>query len=257
MPKLASPFPWVGGKRLLRDDIIDIIPPHNTYIEAFAGGAWVYWGKEPSEVEVLNDINGDLINLYRQIQTDAEAFYDRYWWLLNARDEYYRILHTIQHDRENLTDLDRAAYYFFVIKNAFGGRFGSGYAFGKRQPPRSAIQHDTLVALSERLSRTYIENLSYERLIKNYDFENAIFYCDPPYVCADGKNYYQFVFDETKHADLRDRLANLKGKFILSYDDVPLVRDLYKGFNIRKTREVRYTLNQKARYKSELLITNF
>lgn len=68
MPKLNSPFPWVGGKRLLRNHIISLIPEHRCYVEAFAGGAWVYWGKEPSKVEVINDINGDLINLYKQIQ---------------------------------------------------------------------------------------------------------------------------------------------------------------------------------------------
>ena len=257
MKKLSSPFPWVGGKRQLRNEIIALIPDHKTYVEVFAGGAWVYWGKEPSKVEVINDINGDLINLYKQIQSDPEAFYDRLWWLLNAREEYYRLLHIIQHERESLSDLDRAVYYFYIIKNAFGGRFGSGYAFGRRQPPRSAVKHDTLVSLSERLSNTYIENLSYKRLIKNYDYEDAVFYCDPPYVVADGSTLYQHVFDEKQHIDLRDRLANLKGKFILSYDDVPKVREIYKGFKIRKTKEIRYTLNQKSRYKHELLISNF
>jgi DNA adenine methylase len=58
MKKLNSPFPWVGGKRLLRDHIISLIPEHRCYIEAFAGGAWVYWGKEPSKVEVINDLDG-------------------------------------------------------------------------------------------------------------------------------------------------------------------------------------------------------
>lgn len=257
MPKLSSPFPWVGGKRLLRDEIIAKIPTHNTYVEAFAGGAWVYWGKEPSAVEVINDINGDLVNLYKQIQTNSTEFYDRLWWLLCSRDEYYRLLYVIQHEREALTDLDRAVYYYFIIKNAFGGRFVSGFKFSKKQPPRSAINHDTLVALSERLSNTYIENLSFERLIKNYDYEETLFYCDPPYVVADGTNYYQFVFDEAQHHLLHSKLSEIKGKFILSYDDVPFIRKLYKGFKIEKTKPIRYTLTQKQKIKHELLISNF
>ena len=257
MPKLNSPFPWVGGKRLLRDEIISRIPEHHCYAEVFAGGAWVFWGKEPSHTEVINDINGDLINLYRHIQNNPEQFYDRLWWILNAREEYYRLLSTIKNAKDELSDLDRAVYYFYIIKNAFGGRFGSGYAFSKRQPPRSAIPHDTLIALSERISRCYIENLSFERLIKNYDSPEIFFYCDPPFTCSDGGTEYQFTMDDQKHVLLRDKLAEIKGKFILSYDDTDSVKDLYKGFKIEKTKPIQYTLNQKHKTKNELFISNF
>jgi DNA adenine methylase len=257
MKKLSSPFPWVGGKRLLREHIISLIPEHRCYIEAFAGGAWVYWGKEPSKVEVINDINGDLINLYKQIQTNHEAFYDRLWWILNSRDEYYRLLSTLKNTKEILNDLDRAVYYFYVIKCAFGGRFGSGYAFSKKQPPRSAVGHDTLCALSDRLHNTFIENLSFERLIKNYDYEDSFFYCDPPFTCSDNRNDYEHTMTEERHQLLRDTLGNLKGKFLLSYDDVPMIRKLYKGFKIEKTKPILYTLNQNHRYKHELLIRNY
>ena len=107
MKKLSSPFPWVGGKRLLREQIISRIPEHTCYVEAFAGGAWVYWGKDPSHVEVINDINGDLVNLYRQIQSNPEAFYERLWWLLNSREEYYRLLAIMKDTPQDLPDLDR------------------------------------------------------------------------------------------------------------------------------------------------------
>lgn len=257
MTKLNSPFPWVGGKRKLRDDIITRIPAHHTYIEAFAGAAWVYWGKEPSKVEVLNDINGDLINLYKQIRLDPEAFHDALWWMLNARAVYTATISKIKNEPESLPDIDRAVHFFYCIKNAFGGRFGSGYAFSKRQPPRSAIPYDTLVALSERLSNTYIENLSFERIIKNYDYPEAFFYCDPPFTCADGSNQYQHIFDEEKHILLRDKLAAIEGKFLLSYDDTPAVRKLYKDFKIEKTKPIQYTLNQNKRYNHELFIRNF
>ena len=257
MTKLNSPFPWVGGKRLLRNHIISLIPEHRCFIEAFAGGAWVYWGKEPSKVEVINDINGDLVNLYKQIQDNPTEFYDRLWWLLNSRDEYYRLLKLLKTNPKDITDLERAVYYFFVIKCAFGGRFGSGYAFSRRVPPRTAVQHDTIMALSERLTHTYIENLSFERLIKNYDSEESFFYCDPPYVVADGTEYYQFVFTEEMHVKLRDQLAGIQGKFLLSYDDVPMIRKLYKGFKIEKTEPVRYNLGKKPFYKHELLIRNY
>ncbi len=258
MSTLSSPFPWVGGKRLLRSHIISQIPEHTCYAEPFVGGAWVFWGKEPSRVEAINDINNDLVNLYRQIQTDPEEFYEKLWWLLNARSEYYRILEIMKDKPEDLSDLDRAVYYFFVIKHAFGGRFGSGYAFSKTQPPRGVIKHESLLALSNRLASAHIENLPYNRFIKNYDSAKTFFYCDPPYTMTDGKvDFYQHNFTEGQHTELRDKLAGIEGKFLLSYDDSPLIRDLYKGFKIEKTKPIQYTLNQNKRQVHELLIRNY
>jgi DNA adenine methylase len=257
MAKLGSLFPWVGGKRILRNDIIARFPLHTIYIEAFAGGAWVYWGKEPSKVEVINDINGDLINLYKVLQKNPDQFYDQIYYMLASRQQYYDVMNILEGNRENISDVERAVYFYFSIKNAFGGRYGGGFAFSRRVPPRSAIRHETLVAVTERLSNTYIENLSYERLIKNYDHAGAFFYCDPPYVVADGKNYYQFAFTEEDHKKLASTLMAMEGKFLLSYDDVPIVRDLYKGCKITKTKPVLYTLNQKHKYKTELLIQNY
>ncbi len=135
--------------------------------------------------------------------------------------------------------------------------FGSGFGFSRRQPPRSAITQDTLVALSERLSRTYVENLSFERLLKNYDHDDAFFYCDPPFTGSDDSKDYEYVMDEAKHLLLRDKLSKIKGKFLLSYDDTPFVRDLYKNFHIEKTKPIQYTLNQNKRYQHELLIRNY
>ena len=257
MTKLNSPFPWVGGKRLLRDHIISLFPKHTTYIEAFAGGAWVYWGKEPSAVEVINDINGNLVNLYRQIQSNRDQFYERLWYLMASRDEYYRLTGIIKDLPTELSDLDRAVYYFYVIRNAFGGRFGSGFGFSRRQPPKSAITQDTLVALSERLSKTYIENLSFERLIKNYDTVDALFYCDPPFTGSDGTRDYEHVMTEEKHILLRDQLASIKGKFLVSYNDDKMVRNLYKDFKIEKTKEIQYSLSQNKRYQHEIVIRNY
>jgi DNA adenine methylase len=257
MKKLKAPIPWVGGKRLLRNHIISQIPEHHCYVEAFAGAGWVYWGKEPSHCEVLNDINGDLVNLYKQIKNNTVAFYDRLWYMISSRDEYHRCLALLSDPNAELSELERAVYYFFVIKNAFGGRFGSGFAFSKRQPPRTAIGYDSLVDLSERLSNTYIDNLPFNRIIKNYDQKETFFYLDPPYVVADGKDYYQYSFTEEQHIELRDQLTGIEGKFLLSYDDVPMIRDLYKNFYIEQTEPVLYTLNQKQRYKHELLIRNY
>ncbi len=257
MPALQSPIPWVGSKRRLRDEIIPIIPEHLCYVEPFSGSAAVYFGKDPSKVEVLNDVNDLLINMFEQVRSNSEAFYERLWWLLASRKLYLTAVDQLRFNADKLTDLDRAVLYYFVIKNAFGSMFAKGFGFSRCQPPRSAITHDTLIALKERLSNTFIENLSFERCIKNYDSPATIFYCDPPYTSSDGTKEYQHVFSPELHENLRTVLSKIKGKFILSYDDTPQVRDLYRSFDIRTTREITYTVSQKRKTKHELIIKNF
>jgi len=257
MTKLTSPLPWVGGKRLLREQIISRIPEHQCYAEVFAGGAWVYWGKETSKVEVINDIDSNLTNLYSQIKNDPEGFYEKVWFLLCSREEYHRYMKILKESPCELSDLDRAVYYYYVIKHAFGGKFGSGFSFSRKQRPKPHIGYEKLISLSERLQNTSIENLPYEQIIDKYDSKETFFYCDPPYVVADGTEYYKYCFTEERHIDLRDRLAKINGKFLLSYDDVPLVRNLYKDFRIEETQPVRYSLSQFRQCKRELLIRNY
>ncbi len=247
----------MGGKRLLRESIIAKIPSHRCYVEAFAGAAWVYWGKPPSEIEVINDIDGNLVNLYRQIQTNVEAFYEKVWYLLVSREEYHRYLKLLTKHPESLSDLERAVYYFYIIKHTFGGRFGAGFAFSKTHPPKSTVGHDTLLALSERLQNTYVDNLSYERILKNYDGKDTFFYCDPPYVVANDRSFYRYYFNEQHHIELQEKLSKIEGKFLLSYDDVPLIRELYKDFAIEQTDPVQYSLSKKRQVKKELLIRNY
>ena len=260
MKKLHPPIGWVGGKSLLRDDIINLIPTHNTYVEVFAGAAWVFFGKEPSKVEVINDINGDLVNLFRTIKNKPEEFHDALWYMFPSRQLHKMSKELLESSEGILTDTERAVLFYYQIKNAFGAKYGAGYAVTKARPPRSAIGMDTLIELQARLSQTHIENLPFDRLIRNYDQPSSFFYLDPPYVVADGKDHYQFTFDEQKHTLLRDLLAASKGKWLLSYDDVPLIRGLYKDHTIRKTKAIRYSLNSKGERgatRHELLISNY
>ncbi len=259
MNKLRSPLTWVGSKRLLRDEILTKIPPHTCYVEAFAGAAWVYLGKEPSETEVLNDINDLLVNLYRQIQSNPDAFYEKLRCLVpHARVEFQRLRAILRTNPYSVSDLERAVYYFYVLKNAFGGRMNSGFAFSKVKPPRAALTYEILMALSDRLRNTHIEHLSFERLLKNYDHEGAFFYCDPPYTMTAGKSdYYEHNFTTEQHIELYNCLSTLKGKFLLSYDDSPFTRELYKDFRIEQTKPIAYTLNQTRKIKHELLICNY
>ena len=261
MNKLHPPISWVGGKSRLRDTIISKIPDHHTYVEVFAGAAWVLFGKEPSKVEVINDINGDLVNLFLTVKNKPEEFSEALWYMFPSRQLHKISLYILENpDRDKiLTDVERAVLFYYQIKHSFGSKYASGWRFSSSRPPRNVIDLETLHGLRERLCNVYVDNLPFERVIKNYDGKDTFFYCDPPYVVADGSNYYQFVFDEKKHVALRDKLAKAKGKWLVSYDDVDLVRDLYRGFRIEVTKPVHYSMGSKNKttLKHELLISNY
>lgn len=124
---------------------------------------------------------------------------------------------------------------------------------------------EKLKAARERLNNVYIDNLSFDRLIPNYDRKETLFYCDPPYMMLldkpCGKQYYQHTFTEDDHTRLRDTIKGISGRFILSYDDHPEVRKLYRRFNIKETAPVLYSMNNRqgtpARRVGELIITNY
>lgn len=254
---------WIGGKRLLRKTIIALMPEHKTYVEVFGGGGWVLFGKQPSAIEVYNDLNTNLVTLYRVVRAMLPLFIKRLEALLASRDEYNTFQQALK-TGDFESDIDRAIAFYYCIKNSFGSGITTGWAFSPTQPPRKCVTEDLELA-HERLKNVYIDNLSFDRLIPNWDRAETLFYCDPPYYMLldlGGRDYYQCSFTREDHARLRDTLSGIKGKFILSYDDHPDVRKLYEGFNLTEVAGgVRYTMNNRpgcqSRVKPELIIMNF
>ena len=113
-------IPWLGGKHRLARKIIELLPEHTCYCEVFAGGASVFWQKPRSKMEVLNDINRDIINLYRVVQNHLEEFIRQIQWMVKSRDEFNRQLML---PPQTLTDIQRAVRFFYIIRNAFSGRY--------------------------------------------------------------------------------------------------------------------------------------
>ena len=118
---MSTPIiPWMGGKRRLADRLIPLFPPHECYVEVFAGGAALYFMRpQAAPVEVLNDINGDLVTLYRVVQNHLEEFVRQFKWALSSRQvfEWQKMTRP-----ETLTDIQRAARFFYLQHHAFGGK---------------------------------------------------------------------------------------------------------------------------------------
>lgn len=257
-------IPWVGGKFLLAPDIVALIPDiRKTYIEVFGGGGKVLFlkGRQSREVEIYNDINKDLVNLFRIVRDRLDQFKSRQYFLLSSRHEYSEFLKNYRAGKFK-DDIDRAIIFYYLIKTSFGAGITTGWGVSKVRPSKYPACLEDLEEVRERLKRVHVECLSYDRLIPKYDAKEAVFYCDPPYyLTLEKPGYYQHELKEEDHARLRDLLAGIDGRFILSYDNHPAVRKLYKGFKIKTTRPVHYSMNnrpgQPARHQEEVLITNF
>ena len=251
-----SPLAWVGGKSKLTSTIIPLIPKHTCYIEVFAGAAWVLFRKEPSKVEVINDINGDLITLYRVIQNHLEEFVRYFKWSLVSRDEFDRLQRV---DESTLTDIQRAARFYYLVKNSFGAKVVSQcFGVASSSKPRLNLLRleEDLSEAHLRLTRVQIENLTFDQLIKRYDSKDSFFYCDPPYWNCEN-DYGKDLFDKDDFTLLRDTLAACKGQWLVSINNVTQIRELFSRFNIKEVR-TSYSINQKAgKPVSELLIANY
>ena len=256
---------WEGGKRILAQQLVAMMPEHKCYVEVFGGGGWVLFRKDPSKAEVYNDLNSDLVNLYKVVRNDLDRFKGRQFYLLSSREEYKRFMADIR-TREFQDDVDRAIAFYYCLRNSFGGKVFGGYGYGTTQRSKYRAGLKRLDEAHERLQHVYIEHLSFERLIPNYDRPHTLFYCDPPYameMARPGGALYQHSFTEEDHVRLRDILKGIKGKFILSYDDHPFVRKLYKArcFRIHQVDRVLRSLNQRpgreAKFGAELVITNY
>lgn len=253
--KSTPVIPWIGGKRRLARHILPLFPEHTCYVEPFCGAAALYFMKEPSKAEVINDINGELINLYRVIQHHLDEFVRQFRWALVSRDIYRWLQMT---PAETLTDIQRAARFYYLQKQSFGGKLeGQTFGTGTTSPPRLNLLRieEELSQAHLRLSRTTIEHLGWETCIKKYDRRHTLFYCDPPYWQTEG---YGVDFGFENYTALAALGVALKGKMILSLNDTEEMRETFSGFHI-ETVDIRYSLQteNRAEVKRELIIRNF
>jgi DNA adenine methylase len=251
---MKGPIAYIGGKNRIAKQIIDIFPEHRTYVEVFAGGAQVLFHKEPSFVEVLNDLDGDVVTFFRVCQLHYEELV-RYLKFTVISREWFDLLQ--MQDPKTLTDIQRAARFFYLQKNAYAGlvrkrKFGYSVAGPSRFNPASVPE--IIENTHKRLARVQIERLPYGEVLTKYDRLTTLAYLDPPYF---GRKLYNFNFDEADFVELAKRLGGLYGKFVLSLNDVPEVRQIFRQFHFREI-ELAYTAQQTAgkRFR-ELLITNF
>lgn len=231
-------IPWIGGKRKLADHIFPLFPDHTCYVEPFCGAAALFFMKEPSQVEVLNDVNGDLVNLYRVVKHHLEELYKQFKWTLTSRQNWDWLQAT---PTETLTDIQRAARFLYLQKLAFGGKV-DGQSFGTATTSRPRFNLFTLEQdLADahfRLSNTTIENQSWEKVIERYDRPHTLFYCDPPYWETEG---YGVGFEWEHYERMAELSKSIQGKMIISINDHPDIREVFKHLPVVEV-DYKYTV---------------
>jgi len=255
---MKSFISWLGGKSLLANKIIPKIPEHTCYCEVFAGAARLYFKKEESEVEIINDINSDLVNLYRVVKNHLDEFVRYLRWILVSRDEFTRFKNQ---DPGTLTDIQRAVRFYYLIRNGYASRIPNpSFSISPTGKPGFnllRIEEDLSIA-HIRLARTYIENMPYAKLIERFDRPGTFFYIDPPYFGCEN-DYGKGLFGKDDFNVLNTLLRDIEGKFILSINDVPEIRKIFKGFKVERvnTTYSAGTSRQQPKKVTELLIRNF
>ncbi|EBJ7123362.1 DNA adenine methylase [Salmonella enterica] len=256
MKKQPSPIvPWIGGKRRLAKHILPLFPEHTCYVEPFCGAAALFFLKKPSKVEVINDINGDLMNLYRVVKHHPDEFLRQFEWSLVSREEYDRLKST---PAETLTDIQRAARFYYLQRQAFGGKVAD-HTFGTSTtsaPRFNLLRIEEELSLAHlRLSRTIIEHMDWTQCVERYDRPHTLFYCDPPYWGTEG---YGVDFPLEEYERMAQLATSMQGKMIISVNDIPEMRKAFAGLELQSVG-IKYNLQttEKAKPKRELIIKNF
>ncbi len=246
--------PWRGGKRALAKQLTRLIEtiPHTRYVEPFVGMGGVFFRRQQRpKLEVINDISRDVVNLFRILQRHYQQFLDVLKFQTYSRADFERLKAT---DADTLTDLERAARFLYMQVTSFGG-MGSQFGIDYSRPRWNLTKIVPLLEdVHERLSGVLIERMPYADCITRYDSRpGALFYCDPPYWGCTG-DYGKGLFSEDDFDRLRGLLEAIQGRFILSINDTPEIREIFGQFDLQEV-SLNYRLSGKVTPARELIIT--
>lgn len=290
MSSINSPFRYAGGKFYARKLILEHIPRHNAYIEPFAGGGSIFFAKRKTQFNQLNDIDGELVNVYLAIRDNPQQLI----YLLKRRPE------TESRIPANLTqsvlygdpipaskelhgffkniyqpqnDLERALRWFYLNRTSYSGIMNTqnmywGYGDKYSMQPKNWAQN--IIRTSQKLQDVKITNLDFEHVINNAP-DGSLLFIDPPYFNADQDKFYQHYFATQDHFRLASCLRNNTERLnlFITYDNIPEIRELYHWMTEMHDKEWNYciqrtddqkngTIRKGERYKGkELFILNY
>lgn len=254
---LRTLAPYIGGKRNLAERLVQRINriPHTTYAEPFVGMGGVFLRRDRvPKAEVINDLNRDVATFFRVLQRHYVAFLDMLRFQITSRAEFERLAAT---DPATLTDLERAARFLYLQRTAYGGHVAKRtFGVSANLPGRFDIVklQPLLEAVHERLSGVVIECLPYAEFMRRYDTPETLFYLDPPYWGSE-RDYGRGTFTREDFAMLAEILRGIRGRFLLSINDTPEVRRIFRGFRASRVTTTYSIAKGATTPAAELIIT--
>jgi len=263
-------FAYFGGKQQVADRLVPMIPPHDVYVEPFAGGLAVFFRKVNAKLNIVNDYNSLIANLYSVLAADPSMFQEfvhRVKWLVQSKDIYklyeawYKDFMKNEKNKEQwfkIPNIQAAVIYYYYIQNSFNQQVNTGLS-DKTSNWNTALK-DRLWEMRKKFDKVIVENVDFAKLIDKYNKrENVFWFFDPPYVITGKVPYYQFNFGEEQHQLLHDKCNEIHeagGKVMITYDDFPIIRRLYteEHWNIV---DFPMTYSSNAKKVNELVIINY
>ena len=248
-------FSYMGNKNSLCDWIIPQFPMHKTYVEVFGGTFAIGLNKPKIDgvVEIYNDFNSNLSNLFEIVRTRHEEFLEELDKTIIS-EEWHKKFYG---NHSDFSPMENAVRYFYVMLYTFRGKYDGGFSYTAENSYCKMMERkrEVIKEIHKRIKNVIVLNKNCFDVVRQNNDKDTLLYLDPPYV--DTEQYYKHLagtFGETEHIKLRDMLEQHKGHFFLSYEDDPLVSDLYRKFKIHRKQLFRGSSNT-VRY--EVLVTNY
>lgn len=260
---MKTPITYYGGKQNLLSTILKLIPPgHNLYAEPFLGGAAVFFGKEKSPVEVINDTNKELINFYRVVQNDFVSLEKEVRITLHSRDQH-RKASVIYNNPDMFSEIKRAWAVWVLCVQSFSSMLDGSWGYDISKNTTSKKIDNKRASFTEeyaiRLQQVQIECTDALRIIESRDSASSFFYCDPPYHNSDMGHYDGYTVEDFEM--LLKRLSKIKGKFLLSSYPSEILKHYtikYKWQQIEIKKDVSVNAKSGTRKpKTEVLTANY
>jgi DNA adenine methylase len=259
---MKTPITYYGGKQKLAKVILSLIPEHICYVEPFFGGGAIFFAKEPSKAECINDINGFVINFYKVLKQNYNELKKMLDITLHSRQQYNEAKNIYDNSNE-YNDIQKAWAFWVLSQEAYGNGFNKGWNFERKVNTKALTIKNKIDNFiddySDRLRITQIECNNAIKVINNFDSEDTFFYLEPPYYNSDCGTYKGYTIDDYK--TLLETIAGIKGKFLLSSYPSSLL-EKYKNTNKWNQLEINKNLDmssnlKEAKRKTEVLTKNY
>jgi DNA adenine methylase len=255
---MKTPITYYGGKQNMIKHLLDIIPAHTIYCEPFFGGGALFFAKPKSEVEIINDKNGEVINFFKVVKTKFTELQQEIQGTLHSREHYKKAMVVYEHP-DLFTDVKRAWALWVLTNQGFASMIGS-WGFGKENSKEKSLANkrdDFTRAYADRLRMVQIENNDAIKVIQRSDAKDTFIYADPPYIGSDMGHYKGYSEDDYKQ--LLDALVKVKGKFLLSSYPSPILSQYIKKYKwkIKKVEKSVAVTKHTDKKKTEMLVMNY